>query len=96
VSRHHGKYEGGRRIAERNARLFAAKGTTCHLCGGPGADSADHLVPVSLGGPQNPGLDGLAPAHHICNKARGAMTLAEWFATHPLPTRDNLPPSRDW
>lgn len=51
----------------------------CHLCGHRGADTVDHLVPLSMGGdvadPAN-----LAPAHGVhgcpvckvkCNQARG-------------------------
>ena len=42
---------------------------TCHICNTPGADSVDHLVPLSKGGePFDP--DNLAPAHNICNKRR--------------------------
>lgn len=49
-------------------------GGICHLCGRPGADTADHLVPLSQGGakmdPRN-----LKAAHHNvwprCNRVRG-------------------------
>lgn len=42
----------------------------CHLCGQPGADTADHLVPASLGGTDD--LSNLAAAHHDpCNILRG-------------------------
>ena len=42
----------------------------CHLCGQPGADTADHILPVSLGGTD--ALDNLAAAHHNpCNIIRG-------------------------
>ena len=42
----------------------------CWLCGQPGADSVDHLVPVSLGGAKLD-IGNLAPAHLTCNKRRG-------------------------
>lgn len=89
-----GRRWSGRRATELTAEVLAVKGRTCHLCGQPGADTADHLVPRVAGGPNT--LDNLAPAHQACNSARQAMTLPQWFATHPLPHRDPLPPSRPW
>lgn len=41
----------------------------CHLCGGEGANSADHLIPWSLGGTDD--LANLAAAHSNCNSRRG-------------------------
>jgi 5-methylcytosine-specific restriction endonuclease McrA len=45
----------------------------CHLCGGSGADSADHLIPRSQGGTN--ALTNLAAVHHKveprCNIKRG-------------------------
>ena len=66
------------------ARLKMERDPVCHLCGGaidldlPGTHpmgwTADHLVPVALGGevmdPAN-----LAPAHLLCNRKRGAKPL---------------------
>ncbi|ANA87604.1 polynucleotide kinase [Gordonia phage Jeanie] len=60
---------GGRRAARLRAATLEAYGTTCHLCGRPGADSADHLIPRALGGPDT--LDNLRPAHLACNQRRG-------------------------
>jgi 5-methylcytosine-specific restriction endonuclease McrA len=83
--------------ARRRLRLtglvIRVKGTRCHLCGGPGATTADHLVPWSHGGPNT--LDNLEPAHHGCNSARGNRPLAVWFAAHPVRV-PALAPSRDW
>lgn len=42
----------------------------CWLCGQPGADQADHVVPVAAGGTDT--LDNLRPAHAHCNKRKGA------------------------
>lgn len=79
----------GGRVAARLVRLtLDAYGTTCHLCGAGGANSADHIIPRSRGGADT--LANLRPAHLRCNKQRGDMPLAEWFATR------TLPPSRPW
>ncbi|WP_268746906.1 HNH endonuclease [Tomitella biformata] len=55
----------------------------CHLCGKPGATTADHVQPRSLGG--GDGLDNLRPAHKACNSSRGNR-----------PAVSAAPPSRDW
>ena len=47
-------------------------GLPCHWCGRP-ADTADYLVPVSMGGT----LADLVPACHSCNFARGAALARE-------------------
>lgn len=69
-----------------------AKGTTCALCGLPGADSADHIIPVAAGGSDQ--LLNLQPAHRRCNSQRQDMPLARWYELHPLPKR--APPTREW
>jgi 5-methylcytosine-specific restriction endonuclease McrA len=74
--------------------VLEAKGRTCHLCGLPGATTADHVTPWSHGGPNT--VDNLEPAHGSCNYARGARHLAAWFAAHPVRTRPALAPSRKW
>ena len=85
---------GGRYAQRLTALCLAVKGTRCHLCGGDGADSADHIRPRSTS--LDDSLANLAPAHQGCNSARGAMPLSEWFATHPKPRREALTPSRSW
>mgnify|MGYP002041581375 CR=1 FL=1 len=52
----------------------------CWICGRPGADTADHLVPRSRGGSN--ALCNLAAAHARCNYARGNRTPAV-----PIPSR---------
>jgi 5-methylcytosine-specific restriction endonuclease McrA len=85
---------GGRRTLLLTAETLAAKGTRCHLCGLDGADTADHIVPRSKGGPDT--LGNLEPAHGPCNYARGDRDLDAWFAGHPLPRTVALAPSRQW
>ena len=42
----------------------------CWLCGRPGADTADHVVPLALGGDPNDQLN-MRAAHRSCNSRRG-------------------------
>ena len=51
-------------------------GTVCHLCGRPGATTADHLVPRHLHGSDAPG--NLRPAHLRCNSRRQDSPLPPW------------------
>lgn len=59
----------------------------CWLCGQPGADTADHVIPRSVAPHLAESLDNLAPAHRSCNSRRGARLVE---AARPLPT------SRRW
>ena len=83
---------GGRKVPALTAMVFAEQGRVCHLCGMPGADSIDHIIPRASGGDDSPA--NLRPAHRSCNSARGAKPLNDWFAHHPLPNA--VEPSRDW
>lgn len=85
---------GGRYALRKTGEVLAVKGRTCHLCGLPGATTADHKQPRSKGG--NDDLANLEPAHQACNSVRGDLDLAEWFARHPLRTKPVLAPSREW
>ena len=51
------------------AEVRAVGDLVCLLCGYPGADTVDHLVPVSKGG-SNADAN-LRPAHRVCNSRRG-------------------------
>jgi 5-methylcytosine-specific restriction endonuclease McrA len=93
VARHPNTW-GGRKVDALRYLVLSTYGTVCHLCGGQGADSPDHVIPRSKGGSN--ALDNLRPAHRGCNIARGDMDLAEWFTRHPLPARPALQPSRKW
>lgn len=54
----------------RMREQILAESDTCWICGGAGADTVDHLVPISKGGSL---LDksNCLPAHGTCNSARG-------------------------
>ncbi|WP_082936068.1 HNH endonuclease [Corynebacterium sp. EPI-003-04-2554_SCH2473622] len=79
---------GGRRSVELRALTLATYGDICHLCGWPGANTADHLIPRSLGGDDT--LANLRPAHSRCNFSRGNMPVDEWREKH-LATRSPPP-----
>jgi len=82
------------RTAVRLTRLcLETYGTTCHLCGEPGATTADHIVPRNKNGSN--AIGNLRPAHQPCNSARGDMDLAEWFEKHPKQS-GRVAPSRRW
>lgn len=61
---------GGRRAQQWVRKTLETYGYTCWLCGLPGADSADHVIPRSLGGAVYD-LANLGPSHKRCNFARG-------------------------
>lgn len=42
----------------------------CHYCGGPGADTRDHVVARSRGGSNS--WWNLVPAHESCNRKKGS------------------------
>jgi len=85
---------GGRRVQLYTRLVLQTYGRTCHLCGQPGATTADHIIPRSKGGlPFD--LENGRPAHYSCNSARNNRSLEEWFAAKPL-HRPALTPSREW
>ncbi|WP_280429848.1 HNH endonuclease [Nocardia brasiliensis] len=84
----------GRRAAALRAATLAEYGTICHLCGRPGATTADHVIPRSKGGPDS--LDNLRPAHYSCNSSRGARSLEDWRVLHTPRRAPQLAPSRKW
>ena len=75
------RLSGRRWQAIRDAVLVRDAGV-CALCGHAGADSADHIVPLKLGGTNGP--NNLQAAHNApcpvcgvrCNRAKGAGLAA--------------------
>jgi hypothetical protein len=51
----------GEALRKLRQRVFSMYGTECWLCGGDGADTIDHIIPVVQGGGDD--LDNLRPAH---------------------------------
>lgn len=85
---------GGRQATKLKNACLNEYGHICHLCLKAGADTADHLIPRSKGGPNT--IENVRPAHHACNSKRGAQDLTEWFKKHPPTLHTNAPPSREW
>ena len=52
------------------AQVVLRDGGICHICGGPGATSADHFIALADGGPNFP--SNLRAAHAHCNYAKSA------------------------
>lgn len=77
----------------KSRALFLADHDVCHICGHPGANVIDHVIPVAAGAhPRD--QDNWAPAHGItkcptcgrnCNGEKGAT-----------PSASRLNTSRDW
>lgn len=44
----------------------------CWLCGQPGADTVDHIVPLSVAPDLGEVAANMAPAHRSCNSSKGA------------------------
>jgi len=59
--------------------VVAHYGSTCHLCGRPGADTVDHLVPTSVDPSLRWEMSNVRPAHFSCNSSRKDRALAGEF-----------------
>jgi len=59
------------RYQKARAAVLVRDRGICWLCGRPGANTADHVVPLAVGGhPYD--MANLRAAHHKCNSRRGA------------------------
>lgn len=61
---------GGRKAQAYVVATLEVYGRVCWLCGLPGANSADHVIPISKGGAVFDLLN-LGPSHRRCNYSRG-------------------------
>jgi len=87
------RHRTGRPYRRARAEMFAIYGDTCHLCGHPGARTADHLVPVALDADQPIDPHDMRPAHgsggthpnpcptcrRHCNQERGTKAVDALF-----------------
>lgn len=67
-----------------------AESDTCWICGLPGADTVDHIVPMSKGGHPTH-RSNLAPAHMLCNTLRSADITIHEASTHCPTCHQHLP-----
>jgi 5-methylcytosine-specific restriction protein A len=71
----------GRPFQRRKRTVIRRDGGICHLCGQPGADSADHIEPWSVS--HDDSLTNLAAVHHdvapYCNRLRGDKPLDDFL-----------------
>jgi 5-methylcytosine-specific restriction endonuclease McrA len=69
----------GRPWQRRKARIIRRDRGICHICGQPGADSADHDQPYALGGQDTDA--NLRAVHHDvpprCNRVKGSGTTEQ-------------------
>lgn len=49
-------------------RSISVQGKRCHICGGLGADTRDHVIPLAQGGTNDP--SNVKPAHRSCNSGK--------------------------
>jgi len=55
-------------------RQVLAESDVCWLCARPGADTVDHVLPLSLYPELAEDITNLRPAHMTCNSSRGQGT----------------------
>lgn len=84
---------GGKAAQRTRTLVLWLYGDTCWLCGQPGANSVDHVVPIQWGGAMWD-LDNMRPAHLRCNQARGNRTRHVRHRNVPLSLANTT--SRSW
>jgi 5-methylcytosine-specific restriction endonuclease McrA len=56
------------RAYRKRRKAILASNPSCYLCGEPGADTIDHVVPLANGGTMT--ADNERPAHFRCNSGK--------------------------
>ncbi|MFE6816027.1 HNH endonuclease [Streptomyces sp. NPDC057677] len=80
----------------RKARAhFLAEQDVCHLCGHPGADVIDHLIPVARGGDRRD-QSNWAAAHGVNRCPTCGRNCNGEKSDKPLAQAATLNTSRDW
>lgn len=59
-----------RAIYRDPAYRMAVNWGTCHICGGTGADTRDHVISIARGGTND--AENIKPSHRVCNSRKGA------------------------
>jgi 5-methylcytosine-specific restriction endonuclease McrA len=78
------KYDGRSSQAWRKIRKQILSGDpVCYLCSKPGADTVDHVLPLSVYPELAHDLGNLRPAHKSCNSKKGAGQNVE--QVRPMP-----------
>ena len=61
---------------QRRAKRILRQSDTCHICGLPGADTVDHVIPLAHGGTDTD--DNLKPIHKIpCHQRKTQAEAAQ-------------------
>ncbi len=88
-----------RRVLNRKQRaaLFLEHNGTCHICGGrigPETWEVEHIIPLALGGNDEP--SNMAPAHLKCHRAKTRKDVADIAKSVRVEARHRgfKPPSR--
>ena len=81
MSQYHKRISGSTR--QRINRTILAASDVCHICGHPGSDAVDHVIPLARGGTED--RSNKRPAHHDvecatcghrCNREKGVRLIA--------------------
>jgi len=81
------RYTGRSTRAFRKMRIrILEMSDICWLCGQPGADTVDHIIPLSIDPSRGEDPTNRLPAHRSCNSSRGAK----------MPEAKTLNASRIW
>jgi len=67
----------GHAVKVAKKQVLEAYGSTCHLCGLPGANTVDHLIPRSVRPDLMFDLENMRPAHLSCNSGRKVRPLVQ-------------------